>query len=175
MEVYYLVLGPHFWCQIGLCKLRQILSTHTFRPPAPLRDAALWLRARLWPPRRKLGCQRQLILTTVRLVLLTRSAQPPLPIGVELAETLPFSKSRITQAIPPRRSVDNAPAFAGSNDSRCSPTVPDVPPRLNGPYSSRYTRDSDVGAHRFQQHDNGPPKMRHAELYARYFLTHAAS
>ena len=41
MEACFLVLEPHFCCQIGLCKLHQILATHTSHPPAQVYGAAL--------------------------------------------------------------------------------------------------------------------------------------
>jgi len=41
MEVCFLVLDPHFQCQIGRCKLHKILATHPFHPPAQDHDAVI--------------------------------------------------------------------------------------------------------------------------------------
>src|SRR4030095_3435228 len=41
MEACFLVLEPHFCCQISLCKLRQILATHTSHLRAQVHGAAL--------------------------------------------------------------------------------------------------------------------------------------
>src|SRR5262249_46338775 len=120
MEVCFLVLEPHFCCQIVPCKFRPInfgfstlrrcsgqLLDFRFRPNhrSNLRNQFTMRRPffRSSSSQQNSDCQPQLLPTIVRLAPTTHPGERSLPIGDELAESPLVSKSRITQIVPVSR------------------------------------------------------------------------